>query len=242
VLKTADFGYDGKGQLKIENAESDYDAIWNNLGYSVGVLEQWVDYQTELSIIVAANGLGEFKTFPLTENIHRNHILHMSIAPARVPPVVQAKAHDLACEIANSLQCVGLLAVEMFLCKDGNLLVNELAPRPHNSGHWTLDACATSQFEQHIRAVCGMPLGLCDSLKPAVMVNILGDAWHGERSPNWVKLLKNPGTNLHLYDKGEPRIARKMGHFTVLNNDLGEAIEHASCIFREMGAGSSAIS
>jgi 5-(carboxyamino)imidazole ribonucleotide synthase len=192
-------------------------------------VEQWVNFEREISVICARTAGGETRGFPAAENLHENHILDVSIVPARVPRPVEEQAQALAASIAGRLGVVGLVAVEMFLSRDGGLLVNELAPRPHNSGHWTIDACETSQFEQQVRAVCGLPLGPCGLRSPAVMVNILGDAWAwaggavaGE--PNWSCVLREPAAKLHLYGKPEPRPGRKMGHFTVQGPDLGRAL------------------
>lgn len=234
VLKTADFGYDGKGQFKIESTDIDFHALWRKLGFRKGVLEQWVQFKMECSVIVARNGRGECSPFPVAENIHRNHILHQSIVPARISEKTFAAAVKLATDIAETIDCVGLLAVELFVKEDGSVIVNELAPRPHNSGHWTLDACETSQFEQHIRAVCGLPLGGNEVLKPAVMVNLLGDVWIDGVAPDWSHLLENPSIHLHLYDKGTPRPARKMGHFTVMKPTLEEAISVAETAFEKL--------
>ncbi|MEP6956273.1 MAG: 5-(carboxyamino)imidazole ribonucleotide synthase [Chthoniobacterales bacterium] len=222
ILKTAAFGYDGKGQQTI-NAREDFDEIWSASSADELVLEGAISFAKELSIIVARDSDGAMTTFPACENIHRNHILDLTVAPARVDPSVKTRAAALACAIAEKLELVGLLAVELFLKADGELLVNELAPRPHNSGHWTIEACATSQFEQQVRAVCGLPLGSTDILQPAAMANILGDAWqHGE--PEWARALQTPGVHLHLYGKTEPRPQRKMGHLTAIGTTTEEAI------------------
>lgn len=222
ILKTAAFGYDGKGQQTIHTRD-DFEEIWSASSADELVLEGAVDFERELSIIVARDPAGNMKTFPACENIHRNHILDLTVVPARVPDEVERAAAQLACAIAERLCLVGLLAVEIFLLKDGELLVNELAPRPHNSGHWTIEACATSQFEQQVRAVCGLPLGSTEILQPAAMANILGDAWqHGE--PDWRKALEVEGVHLHLYGKTEPRPRRKMGHLTAIGADPEQAI------------------
>ena len=222
VLKTAAFGYDGKGQQTI-NTREDYEEIWNASSADELVLEGSIDFAKEISVIVARGMDGKMVTFPTGENIHRNHILDVTLVPARVKSEVDERAKQLACEIAEKLELVGLLAVEMFLKKDGELLVNELAPRPHNSGHWTIEGCATSQFEQQVRAVCGLPLGSTEILKPAAMVNLLGDIWqHGE--PDWLKALEADGVHLHLYGKSEPRPRRKMGHLTALGSSAAEAM------------------
>lgn len=226
VLKTADFGYDGKGQIKITEPPADIAALWDSFEASRGVLEAWVPFERELSVIVARNETGESAVFPVSENIHTDHILDYSIVPARIPESIQADAVDLARQIAAELSLTGLLAVELFLTGDGKLLVNELAPRPHNSGHFTFDACVTSQFEQHVRSVCDLPLGSTRLLSPVVMVNILGQAW-AAGPPDWARLLKEPGLKLHLYGKAEARFGRKMGHFCLLDESISTALDRA---------------
>ncbi|MBA2622745.1 MAG: 5-(carboxyamino)imidazole ribonucleotide synthase [Chthoniobacterales bacterium] len=222
ILKTAAFGYDGKGQQTI-NTRDDFDEIWNASSADELVLEASVDFVAELSVIVARGADGATKTFPVCENIHRNHILDLTVVPARIDAEVEHAAAALACAIAERLELVGLLAVELFLKPDGELLVNELAPRTHNSGHWTIEGCATSQFEQHVRAVCGLPLGSTEILRPSAMANILGDAWqNGE--PDWSKALHTEGVHLHLYGKQEPRPRRKMGHLTAVGATAEEVI------------------
>jgi len=222
ILKTAAFGYDGKGQQTI-NAREDFDEIWSASSADELVLEGAIDFEKELSIIVARGPDGAMATFPTCENIHRNHILDLTVVPARVHESVEREAAQLACGIAEKLELVGLLAVEMFLKGSGELLVNELAPRPHNSGHWTIEACATSQFEQQVRAVCGLPLGATEILRPAAMANLLGDVWQGGE-PDWGKALALEGVHLHLYGKSEPRPRRKMGHLTAFGANADEAI------------------
>jgi 5-(carboxyamino)imidazole ribonucleotide synthase len=232
VVKTADFGYDGKGQQKVSDEASLARAVSAFQGQRA-VVERWIDFKCELSVLVARSAAGEVRCFPVAENIHTRHILDFSLVPARVPADLQDRARALAEAIADRLDLVGLLAVELFLTDRGEILVNELAPRPHNSGHWTLDACATSQFEQHVRAVAGLPLGDVSPTAPAaVMVNILGDAWKwsGDRCvgpPDWSALLREPRVHLHLYGKTEPRPGRKMGHFTVIGDTPDAALEHA---------------
>ncbi|MEZ5277160.1 MAG: 5-(carboxyamino)imidazole ribonucleotide synthase [Opitutaceae bacterium] len=226
VLKTADFGYDGKGQIKIPAPPDDPEALWKEFNAPRGVLEAWIPFERELSVIVARNPQGQTAVFPLSENIHTDHILDLSIVPARVDAGIARDTVELARTIADALDLTGLLAVELFQTETGALLVNELAPRPHNSGHFTFDACVTSQFEQHVRSVCGLPLGSTDLLRPVVMVNILGQAWsRGE--PNWSVLLAEPGLKLHLYGKGEARTGRKMGHFSVLAESVDLALKKA---------------
>ncbi|MDO3660382.1 MULTISPECIES: 5-(carboxyamino)imidazole ribonucleotide synthase [Bacillus] len=211
VLKTCRGGYDGKGQFVIkEEAQIEHAAAL--LEHGICILESWVSFKMELSVIVVRSVNGEISTFPAAENIHHNNILFQSIVPARVEEGIQKKAADLAVKLADELNLVGPLAVEMFLTEDGELLVNELAPRPHNSGHYTLDLCETSQFEQHIRAVCGLPLGKTDLLKPGMMVNLLGDEVKlVEEEPELLKEAK-----LYIYGKHEIKKGRKMGHITFM--------------------------
>jgi len=225
VMKTADFGYDGRGQSKIGSAV-DASEAWAALDAPRAVLEEWVDFRCEISVVCARDESGRVECFPPSENLHRNHILHRSVVPARIDPSVAREAELLAVRIARALDVVGVLAVEFFVRRDGTLLVNELAPRPHNSGHFSFDACATSQFEQQLRSVCGLPLGSPRLMSPVVMVNLLGDAWqNGE--PDWPALLSDPDVKLHLYGKSEVRAGRKMGHFCVLKPTGQEAVEAA---------------
>jgi 5-(carboxyamino)imidazole ribonucleotide synthase len=229
VLKTADFGYDGKGQVKLPTAEADLAAAWHKIGGAVGVLEAWVPFQMEISVLVARTVDGRTAVYDPAENIHRNHILHLSISPARISEATATEARALALSIAEKISLVGLLAVEMFV-KDGRIVVNELAPRPHNSGHQTFDANETSQFEQHIRAVCGLPLGGTKPLAPSAMVNLLGDLWRNGQEPDWTKVLADPSAKLHLYDKGKAAPGRKMGHITVTAATVEEAIRRAEAL------------
>jgi 5-(carboxyamino)imidazole ribonucleotide synthase len=229
VLKTADFGYDGKGQQKI-GYETDLAEVWHRHGDRAGVVEAWVPFAAELSVVVARSTLLDederniTQAFPPTVNEHENHILATSVAPAPLAASITARAQSIASEIAAKLDVIGLLAVEFFLTKRGDLLVNELAPRPHNSGHYSFDACATSQFEQQLRAVCGLPLGDPRLLSPVIMRNLLGDLWAGGE-PDWPALLALPGLRLHLYGKNDARPGRKMGHYCVLNDSLDRARE-----------------
>jgi 5-(carboxyamino)imidazole ribonucleotide synthase len=232
VVKTADFGYDGKGQLKVMT-DTDVPAALKKFAGQPVVIEQFIDFSCEVSAVVARSQSAAVRVFPIAENIHTNHILDYSIVPARVPAEVLAKAEKLARLIAEKINLVGVLGVEFFVTKSGDVLVNELAPRTHNSGHYTIDACHTSQFEQQVRAICGLPLGAVTLTSPVVMVNILGDAWQwgaagqcvGE--PKWDALLAQPNVRLHLYGKAEPRPGRKMGHFTVVARDADMAFELA---------------
>jgi len=226
ILKSAAFGYDGKGQQFLKEATAS-DRIWSERPGDELILERAIDFEKEVSVIVARSLDGSMKTFPVCENIHRDHILDITVVPARVPPAVENAGADLARSIAEKMNLIGLLAVEMFVQRDGQLLVNELAPRPHNSGHWTIEGCATSQFEQHVRAVCGLSLGSTDLIRPAAMANLLGDVWqNGE--PNWAAALDVNGVHLHLYGKHHPRPRRKMGHLTALAESAEFAIEAVS--------------
>jgi 5-(carboxyamino)imidazole ribonucleotide synthase len=214
VLKTAGWGYDGKGQVKIADP-GEAAAAWQAIGGQEAILEAFVDFDREVSV-VAARGLdGSFAHFGVIENRHHRHILDVSIAPAAVPPAVERAAVEIARGILEGLDVVGVLCVEMFLGRDGRLLVNELAPRPHNSGHLTFDACVTSQFEQQLRAICGLPLGSPELLRPAAMANLLGDLW-AEGVPDWAAACRYPDVKLHLYGKAAARPGRKMGHLTAL--------------------------
>jgi 5-(carboxyamino)imidazole ribonucleotide synthase len=214
ILKTADFGYDGKGQVRLDRGAVAEEA-WAAMGRPVGVVEAFVPFVRELSVIAARTGTGQILCFPPAENVHRHHILDVTTVPGDLSPSTAQRAKELASAITEALGVVGLLAVEMFELAGGEVLVNELAPRPHNSGHFSFDACVTSQFEQQLRAVCGLPLGAVDLLRPAAMANLLGELWEtGE--PNWAAALAFPEVKLHLYGKREPRPRRKMGHLTAL--------------------------
>lgn len=216
VLKITKGGYDGKGQQVIRT-NNDINTAWKEMaGKGPFVLESWVDFDKEISVIVTRSSTGEMTTFPVAENIHINNILHQSIVPARIPYEIEKQAIDIAKHLAESFHLIGTLAVEMFVTDDDMVYVNELAPRPHNSGHYTINACETSQFEQHIRAICGWPLGKTNLLKPAVMVNILGEHVEGVLDG----LSELPNGHVHLYGKKESRPGRKMGHITFLTDDL----------------------
>ncbi len=236
VLKTSMGGYDGKGQWLLRTEADTYNA-WNdvcqseyasanllldNVSDAPFVLEQLIRFKQELSVIVARNGRGEVRSFPVSENEHRDHILHMSIVPARISASVEARAHEIASRVAESFQLNGLIAVELFLTEDDKLYVNELAPRPHNSGHYTYDACVTSQFEQHLRAICNLPLGDVRLLTPVVMVNLLG-----EHLAPFLQNVQNlaPNIKFHLYGKREVRPKRKMGHINILAKSVDEALK-----------------
>jgi len=224
ILKTARLGYDGKGQVRVASP-GEAQAAWRALGCVPCVLERELALDCEVSAIVARGEGGELRVFPVVENRHRRGILELSIVPARVDSALAERARTLAGGLAAGLGFVGVLAVEYFVVR-GELLANEIAPRPHNSGHYTLDACATSQYEQQVRALCGLALGDERLFAPAVMVNVLGDAWRGGE-PRWEVVLADPGAKLHLYGKREPRPGRKMGHYTVLGESVEDALERA---------------
>ena len=234
VLKTADFGYDGKGQVKLTGGEN-VEEIWKKFSAPRGVLEKWIPFQAELSVICARGLDGKIVSFPVSENQHVHHILDLSIVPGRFPAQVLESAAALGEKITAALDVVGLLAVEMFLTDEGNLLVNELAPRPHNSGHFTFDVCETSQFEQQLRAVCGLPLGSPELLRPVVMWNLLGDLWQNG-APDWKKILEDPRAKLHLYGKSEARPGRKMGHVCLMADTVEEALAGIEEIRKKLDA------
>lgn len=230
VLKTADFGYDGKGQIKLDGNE-DPTEIWATFDAPRAVFEAWVPFEKELSVMAARGADGITVTYDPAENRHRHHILDLSIVPARVSPAVALEAAAIARRVAEALDYRGILGVEFFLKTDGSLLVNEIAPRPHNSGHHTLDACATSQFEQQLRAVIGLPLGSTRLLTPVVMLNLLGDFWVDETTPpDWLPLLADGESSLHLYGKRHARGRRKMGHANFLGHSTEAALDRAERI------------
>jgi len=220
ILKTASFGYDGKGQRQLKSPDD-----LRSFDPSGGpfVLEAKVPFLMELSVIVARGADGETVCYPVCENIHRNHILDTTIVPARVSSGVSERATHLATDVAEKIGLVGVMAVEMFLLEDGTLLINELAPRPHNSGHFSIDACVTSQFEQQLRAVCGLPLGSPELLRPCAMANLLGEVWEGGK-PDWAAAAAFGDVKIHLYGKAEPRLGRKMGHLTAFGTNPDEAL------------------
>ena len=229
VLKTARWGYDGKGQAvirSVDEADAAFDAVGGD-GAEL-ILEEWVRFSAEVSVVCARTASGETACFPAAENVHRNAILDVSIVPARVPAEVADEARRVAEAMAEGLGVVGLLAVEMFVGEDGHVRMNEVAPRPHNSGHYTLEACPVSQFEQQLRAVCGLPLGSTGLLRPAAMVNLMGDdAGTALGRPGVAGALTVPSTALHLYGKAEARPGRKMGHLTSLGDTPDQALERA---------------
>lgn len=234
LLKTATLGYDGKGQITV-NGPDQARAAFVQLGERPCVLEEKVDLAQELSVVLARGSNGETAFYPLGENVHRDGILHTTRVPARVAPAVAELAIGMARRVAEALDYVGVLAVEFFFTTDGELLINEIAPRPHNSGHFSLDACATSQFEQQVRALCGLPLGSPRLLTPVAMLNLLGDLWR-ETQPVWQEVLAHPEAKLYLYGKREARPGRKMGHINVLGEDADANIELAERLFAALSA------
>ena len=228
ILKVSRFGYDGKGQYTIDSA-SDLDAAWETLQGNDSVLEQRVPLDREVSVVLARGVDGQIITYPVAENMHKDGILDISMVPARIEDSEAEQVVNMATQIASALDYVGVMAVEFFI-SNNKLLVNEIAPRPHNSGHYTLDATVTSQFEQQVRAVCGLPLGETRLLSPVVMVNLIGDLWQGNKPPAWQALLSHANAKLHLYGKREARPGRKMGHYNVLAPELEDAIKLAADI------------
>ena len=222
LLKTSRLGYDGKGQAAVTDVPSAREAF-ERFGGVACVLEERLALETELSVVLARGEDGAVAAFPVGENRHRDGILETTVVPARVPEPLAEEARALAIAVAERMAYVGVLGVELFVANGGRLFVNEMAPRPHNSGHYTMDACAVDQFEQQLRALCGLPLGEPRLLTPAAMINLLGDLWaHGE--PRWAEALRLPGVRLHLYGKAQPRPGRKMGHLTCLARDASQAL------------------
>jgi 5-(carboxyamino)imidazole ribonucleotide synthase len=239
LLKTRRLGYDGKGQTRVNNME-ELVAAFAELGSVPCLLEGFLPLEREVSVVLARNQNDEIAFFPLSENQHRHGILDISIVPARVPDALAENARRMAAGLAHGLDYVGVMAVEFFILRgnenpDGRIVFNEMAPRPHNSGHYTLDACATDQFQQQVRALCGLPLGDPRLLSPVVMVNLLGDVWTPQ--PDWEKLLRHPGVQLHLYGKAEARSGRKMGHYNCLATTLEAAMQLALDSRAELGIG-----
>jgi 5-(carboxyamino)imidazole ribonucleotide synthase len=232
LLKTARLGYDGKGQARVATRAEAERAFAHWKGVPC-VIEELLALEREVSVVLARSADGAIAAFPVAENRHSGGILDVTIAPARIPQALADEATANAARLAAALDYVGVLAVEMFVV-GGRLLLNEIAPRPHNSGHYTIDACRTSQFEQQVRVLCGLPLGDPSLHTPAVMVNLLGDIWTGGE-PAWDAVLKHPGAHLHLYGKREPRPGRKMGHITVCDASLERALEVALAIRRDLG-------
>jgi 5-(carboxyamino)imidazole ribonucleotide synthase len=222
VLKSADFGYDGKGQ-RVLRALGDVDPAWRSIGADACVLEAFVDFELECSVVAARGVDGSQADFGVVENHHVDGVLDVSIAPARIEPRIALRAREIARDVLEALDVVGVLCVEFFMTRAGELWINELAPRPHNSGHWTVDAATTCQFEQQLRAVCGLPLGDPSLLRPAAMANLLGDRWIGAE-PDWRAAVSVPSVKLHLYGKTQARVGRKMGHLTALADSPDAAL------------------
>jgi 5-(carboxyamino)imidazole ribonucleotide synthase len=239
IVKSARFGYDGKGQVRVGSRE-EVVAAWHAMRAPACVLEQLVPLACEVSVIVARNEHAETTTWPVAENQHRDGILDVSVVPARVPAALADGARDVATRVAAALDYRGVLCVELFVTRDGGLLVNEIAPRPHNSGHYSIDACVTSQFEQQARVLANLPLGDTRQHTPAVMVNLLGDLWFGAgdsvpREPPWADVLRHPQAKVHLYGKAEPRRGRKMGHVTCLGATAADALGTARAVKSLLG-------
>jgi 5-(carboxyamino)imidazole ribonucleotide synthase len=225
MLKTSRLGYDGKGQVTVENKDEAIGAF-ERFGGVPCVLEERIDLDCELSVILARGADGDIVTFPAAENRHRNGILETSVVPARISERLSVEARELATAVAEAMEYVGVLGVELFVARGGRLLVNEMAPRPHNSGHYTMDACSADQFEQQLRTLCGLPLARPWLMSPVAMINLLGDLWR-DGEPRWEEALKRPGIRLHLYGKAEPRPGRKMGHLNCLAADADRALTTA---------------
>lgn len=230
ILKSATMGYDGKGQAVVEDSAALAQA-YSEMGHAQCVLEKKIHLAVEVSAIVCRNPKGQSVAYPIAENQHRNGVLHISIVPARVDDAITEAAKRQALALAEQMQYVGILAIEFFVSTEGELLFNEMAPRPHNSGHYTKDACMTSQFEQQVRMMCGLVPGDTKLLSPVVMVNLLGDLW----DPNWLSILDQPGIKLHLYGKKVARPGRKMGHFNALDSDIEQALKTAEQVFESLG-------
>jgi 5-(carboxyamino)imidazole ribonucleotide synthase len=234
ILKVATFGYDGKGQIVCEDLQTAYEAF-DALGQKECVLEQRIDLEREISVVLARGEDGQITAFPVAENVHINGILHSTSVPSAAAETQQKAAIEMASKLADGLDYVGTMAVEFFVSKQGEIIANEIAPRPHNSGHYTLDACRTSQFEQQVRMLCGLPAGSPKLISPVVMINLLGDVW-GNSQPAWDKLLNKPDIKLHLYGKREARAGRKMGHFNVLADTTDLAMQSANTVFEDIKA------
>ena len=233
VLKTRRAGYDGKGQAMIHSDE-EVPWAWERVNENPCMLEKKIAFDSEISVLLARNPAGEIRFYPIAHNMHRHHVLHATVAPAPVPDEVENNARHIAGAIAEALDLVGMLAVELFLV-GSELLVNEIAPRPHNSGHYTFSACATSQFEQHVRAISGLALGDTTLARPAVMVNLLGDLWK-DGEPDWTQVLSQPEVRLHLYGKVEARPGRKMGHILLVDDDADRALQTGEALLETLTA------
>lgn len=232
ILKTRRLGYDGMGQIRV-SSEKHLNEAWRELSENPSVLEAIVPFKMELSVVLARSLQGDIQLYSLAENVHKQNILHSTRVPAKVPHKVWSRAEELAVSLTEALDYCGVMAVELFLLEDGTLLVNEVAPRPHNSGHFTFGACVTSQFEQHLRAICGLPLGASSLLHPVTMVNLLGNLWQ-EGPPQWDRLLVHPQVQLHLYGKSQAGPRRKMGHFLLFEDNRSHALSQVETILQEL--------
>lgn len=232
ILKVSQFGYDGKGQIPVVNSD-ELMVAYEQLSHGVCVLEKFVLLKSELSVVVTRSSAGELQAFPVAENQHINGILDISIVPARVASKVTQQVQEIACQVAEQLNYQGVLCVEFFILQDDTLLINEIAPRPHNSGHYSINACITSQFEQQVRTLCELPLGATTQHSAAVMVNLLGDLWRNGK-PDWHRILQHPSAKLHLYGKNAARPGRKMGHYTVLSTNVDTALREAIHIKKQL--------
>jgi 5-(carboxyamino)imidazole ribonucleotide synthase len=232
ILKKRRSGYDGKGQIRVTGADRLNEA-WRELGEVPSVLEAVAPFKMELSVVLARSLQGDIQLYPLAENAHRQNILHTTRVPARVANTIRLRAEELAVSLAKALDYCGVMAVELFLLEDDTLLINEIAPRPHNSGHFTFGACVTSQFEQHLRAICGLPLGDTSLMHPVVMVNLLGDLWRNG-PPRWDRLLAHPQVRLHLYGKTHAAPGRKMGHFLLIADNPDQSYQQAESLLQDM--------
>lgn len=227
LIKTARLGYDGKGQVRVDSPEEARQVLAERHDLIPGIIEELVPLRLEISVILSRTAEGEVSLWPVAENVHHQGILDVTVAPARIRDELATRARRMASEIARRLDYVGVMAVEFFVTGIDQLLVNEIAPRPHNSGHYTLDACITSQFEQQVRVLCDLPLGSTEQLRPAAMINLLGDLWQEGKVPPWPVVFHEAEAKLHLYGKETPRPGRKMGHITVLGPSANQALERA---------------
>ena len=235
MLKTARFGYDGKGQQLITRA-ADAGEAWERFDRQPAVLEAFIDFACEVSVVAARGTDGSFAHFGAVQNHHRRHILDLTLAPAPIEARIQSEASAITRAVLEALDVVGVLCVEFFVTRDGQVLINEVAPRPHNSGHFTIDACVTCQFEQQLRAVCGLPLGSTRQFAPAAMANVLGDLW-ASGEPDWAAAAAFPDVKLHLYGKTSARPGRKMGHLTALGTSADEAAQRVLAARAALAAG-----
>ena len=232
IVKKRRSGYDGKGQIRVSSPDHLNEA-WRELGEVPAILEAVVPFRMELSVVLARSLQGNIQVYPLAENTHRQNILHTTHVPARVADIVKIRAQELAISLAVALDYCGVMAVEFFLLEDDTLVINEVAPRPHNSGHFTFGACVTSQFEQHLRAICGLPLGDSSLMHPVMMVNLLGDLWRNG-PPRWDRLLAHPQVRLHLYGKSHAVPGRKMGHVLLMADNPDQSFNQAECLLQAM--------